>query len=48
MLRFLQRIFKFDSSSDLERYINSKNPQTPADIDHLMRLWSYKNQGSWL
>jgi len=49
MLRFLQRIFKIDRRSDLERWIASHYPQSAADVDHLMRQWSYrKPQGGWL
>lgn len=48
MLQFLQRIFKLDKRSDLERFIESKNPQNPADVEYLMRMWGYKNQGGWL
>jgi hypothetical protein len=48
MLKFLQRIFKIDSRSDLDRWIASKYPQTAGDIDYLMRQWGYKSQGNWL
>ncbi len=48
MLKFLQRIFKFDTRSDLERWIVGKYPQNAADVDHLMRQWGYKSQGNWL
>lgn len=48
MLQFLQRIFKIDHRSDLERFIDRHSPQSPGDIEHLMRIWGYKNQGSWL
>lgn len=48
MLKFLQRIFKVDSHSELDRWIASKHPQTAGDIDHLMRQWGHKSQGTWL
>jgi hypothetical protein len=48
LLAFLQRIFKFDTRTDLERYVASKYPQSAADVDHIMRVWYYKNQGGWL
>jgi hypothetical protein len=48
MLKFLQRIFKVDSHSELDRWIASKYPQTAGDIDHLMRQWGRKSQGTWL
>ena len=27
--------------SDIERYIISRNPQTPADVDYLLRNYDY-------
>ncbi len=48
MLKFLQRIFKFDTRSELDRWITSKQPQSAGDIDHLMKQWGYKSQGTWL
>ena len=48
LLAFLQRIFKIDNRSDLERYIASKHPQSAADVDQLMKTWSYQKQGGWL
>ncbi len=32
----------------LEHYINSRNPQNSADIEHLERQWQYKSGGQWL
>lgn len=45
---FVQMFPKQDYQSELDRYITSKNPKTPADIDYLMRLFEYKNQRGWL
>lgn len=49
MLQFLQRIFNFvDTRSDLERYIASKHPQHPGDVEHLMKQWAYTKGANWL
>ena len=31
-----------DYQSRMERYIASKNPQTPGDIEHLQRQYQYE------
>lgn len=50
MSQFLQRIWKSISTnkSNLELFIESRRPQHPAEVEHLMRVWTYKQQGSWL
>lgn len=49
MLQFLQRIFSFvDTRSDLERYIESRNPQSAADLEQIMREWAYVKGANWL
>lgn len=44
MLEKLQEMFARQSQNDIECYINSKNPQTPADVEHWMQQWTYKAQ----
>lgn len=44
MLEKLQEMFARQSQNDIEYYINSKNPQTPADVEHWMQQWTYKAQ----
>lgn len=50
MLKFLQRIIAsmMDSRSDLERYVASRQPQSAADIDYIVRQWNYKKGNAWL
>lgn len=50
MSQFLQRIWNsiFTNKSNLEQFIESRYPQHPADVDHLMQVWARKQQGSWL
>lgn len=50
MLKFLQRIWSkvYSNKSNLELFIESRRPQTAADVDHLMRVWVHRQQGSWL
>lgn len=50
MLKFLQRIAAslVDTRSDLERYIAARYPQTPGDIDHIVRQWNHKQGDAWL
>ena len=32
----------FRQPSDFETWINSQNPQTAADLEHLYKQWTYK------
>lgn len=50
MSQFLQRIWKkiYNNKSNLELFIESRRPQHPADVDHLMQVWTRRQQGSWL
>ncbi len=33
--------------TDLDRYISSRNPQNPADIDILIKEFTYKTMNGW-
>jgi len=44
MLQKLQEIFPGQYQNDIEYYIISKNPQTPADVEHWMQEWTNKAQ----
>ena len=44
MLAKLQEILARHRQNDIEYYITSKNPQTPADVEHWMQQWTYKEQ----
>lgn len=50
MLKFLQRSIAslMDSRSDLERYIESRRPQSAADIEHIVKQWNHKKGNTWL
>jgi hypothetical protein len=37
MFEAIAKLFKSNSTSGLEQYINSKNPQTNADVEQLTR-----------
>ncbi len=44
MLKKLQEMLPGQPQNDIEYYITSKNPQTPADVEHWMQQWTYKTQ----
>ena len=51
MITLFQTIIKWfepSGSGELERYINSRNPQDTNDIDKLIQEFSYKKRGGWL
>jgi hypothetical protein len=42
----LREMFPNQHKSDIEQYIESKNPKNAADVEHYMRQWTYgKHQG---
>jgi len=36
------------STSELEQFIQRRQPQTAGDLDKLIQEFSYKKQGGWL
>ena len=36
----------FEKQNDIEMFILSKNPQSPADVEHWARVYAQKN-GGW-
>ena len=51
MITLFQTIIKWfepSGAGELERYINSRNPQDTNDIDKLIQEFSYKKRGGWL
>ena len=38
----------YSTQSELESFISSRSPKNAADVDYLMRVWSYKKMGGWL
>lgn len=37
----------FAYKSDIERYIESKNPKNAADVEHWLQQYTYQNQRNW-
>jgi hypothetical protein len=49
MLKTIKNAFKklFAQAHPLEQFIMSKNPQSPAEVEHWARIYSHKN-GGWI
>jgi hypothetical protein len=37
----------FTNKSDVEQYIESRNPKTAADVEHLLQQYTYQNHKNW-
>lgn len=51
MLVLFNRILNWltpESQSDLESFIQLRQPKTAGDLDKLIQEFSYKKQGGWL
>ena len=44
----LQEMFPNRSKSDVEQYIESRNPKTAADVEHLLQQYTYQNHKNWI
>ena len=33
--------------NDVERYIESKNPKSAADVEHWLQQWTYQKNRDW-
>jgi|688.fasta_scaffold1955016_1 hypothetical protein len=44
----LHEIFPAIGKSDLEQYIESKNPQNGADVEHWLQQWTYHTHRDYL
>jgi hypothetical protein len=42
----LQNYFTY--KSDVEQYIESRNPKTAADVEHLLQQYTYQNHKNWI
>lgn len=40
----LKEMFPNQYQSEVEQYIESKNPQNASDVEHLMQQWTYSKQ----
>ena len=47
MFETIVKLFKLNSTSGLEQYITSKNPQTNADVEQLTREYEDNNTTYW-
>jgi hypothetical protein len=48
LVQRLREMFPNQSKSDLEQYIESKNPQNGADVEHWLQQWTYQNSKDYL
>ena len=44
----LREMFPNQYKSDIEEFINSKNPKTAADVEHWLQQWTYHNHRDYL
>ena len=44
----LQSFFPSLYKSDVEMYIESKNPKCAADVEHLLQEYTYKTHQNWM
>lgn len=40
----LKEMFPTQHKSDIENYIDSKNPKSAADVEHYLKQWTYSSQ----
>jgi hypothetical protein len=40
----LREMFPNQYKSEVENYIDSKNPKNAADVEHYMKQWTYSSQ----
>ena len=40
----LKEMFPNQYQNDVEQYIESRNPQSASDVEHLMQQWTYSKQ----
>ena len=40
----LREMFPNQYKSDVEQYIESKNPKSAADVEHWIQQWTYSNE----
>jgi hypothetical protein len=44
----LHEMFPVQGKSDLEQFIESKNPQNGADVEHWLQQWTYHTHRDYL
>jgi len=40
----LREMFPNQYKSEVEQYVDSKNPQNPAEVEHWIQQWNYSNK----
>ena len=40
----LKEMFPNQYQNEVEQYIESRNPKTASDVEHLMQQWTYSKQ----
>jgi hypothetical protein len=46
LVKRLQNYFTY--KSDIEEYIESRNPKNAADVEHLMQQYTYQARNNWI
>jgi len=46
LVKRLQNCFTY--KSEVEQYIESRNPKTAADVEHLLQQYTYQNHKNWI
>ena len=46
LVKRLQNCFTY--KSEVEQYIESRNPKTAADVEHLLQQYMYQNHKNWI
>ena len=46
LVKRLQNYFTY--KSDVEQYIESRNPKTAADVEHLLQQYTHQNHKNWI
>jgi hypothetical protein len=43
----LYEMFLNTHKNEVEEFIESKNPKSPADVEHWIQQWTYHNDKKW-
>jgi len=44
---YLHTLFACRSKTEVEQYIESKNPKSAADVEHWLQQWAYRTHKDW-
>lgn len=48
LIERLREMFPSQYKSDIEEFVESKNPKTPADVEHRLQQYTYHNHKNYL